>query len=55
MTRWNLAKDGGWNRYAELTNDSKMTEELNKVIEDDTILMEKIHAKFSKALDKVKF
>ena len=52
---WNLAKEGGWIKYAELTNANNMAEELNKVINDDTKSTEEIHHKYSKALDKVKF
>ena len=49
---WNLAKEGGWNRYSILTDEC--SEAFEKAIDqEDTI--EGKWKKFNKVLDKVKF
>ena len=50
---WNLAKEGGWKRYKELTD--QYIKKLDLVIDDEQLSTEEIMIKMSKILEKVKF
>ena len=51
--RWNLAKEGGWKKYEEITN--SYANKLNNIVEDKDSLMEDKYIRFEKVLDKIKF
>ena len=52
VVRWNLAKEGGWSRYKELTMECK---NILKVIENKDLSIEETKQIFDKKLDKIKF
>ena len=52
-TIWNLHKEGGWDKYVELTD--KYSNALNEVIEDDDKSIEEKMTLFEKKHDKIKF
>ena len=53
LVRWNLAKEGGWDRYNKLTE--KYVETILKVVENKEMSIEEINDKFEKLHDKIKF
>ena len=53
MIRWNLRKDGGWNRYKELAELHSV--KMLRVIEDDTKHIEEVMTRFEKINNDIKF
>ena len=50
--RFNLKKDGGWDKYKAITDDCK---ELLAIVNDDKETIENIHRQFEKMHNKMKF
>ena len=53
QTKWNLAKEGGWQEYRELTN--KYSETLRNAIENEDKTIQEKYEKVEKTLDKIRF
>ena len=53
VSKWNLAKDGGWKKYRELTE--KQNEKLDNVIKSNEKTIEEISNKMESVLDNVRF
>ena len=53
MLRWNLAKPGGWDSYKKETD--KVSEKIDKLVEDETKDIDEVLDSFTKIHDKVKF
>ena len=52
-SRWNLAKEGGWKSYTEVTE--RYTTAVDNLIEDKESNIEETKHKFDKILDKIRF
>ena len=53
IVRWNLAKDGGWMKYKELTE--KYVEAIEEIVENKQLAIEQVSHKFEKVHNKIKF
>ena len=52
-TKWNLAKEGGWNKYKEVS--AEYCKALEKLIEDKDANIDQKYERFEKIHDKIKF
>ena len=53
QTRWNLAKDGGWEKYRELSD--KFSDKLDQIIENEDTTVEEMMTNIEKIQDKIKY
>ena len=53
LVRWNLACDGGWEKYHKLTEE--MGSKLEKLVVDENLNIEEINSKLETILNKIKF
>ena len=53
IVKWNLAKEGGWDRYKEVSD--QYSEAIEKVINNEEDNVEEAMKKFNKIHDKIKF
>ena len=53
ITRWNLAREGGWDMYNQLTD--KYSDKLEKIVENEYLSIQDIMKEFSSILDKIKY
>ena len=52
-TKWNLAKEGGWKSYKEISNSE--AEKIAEVVEDENKTIEEVMKVFNKVHEKIKF
>ena len=53
MIRWNLQKEGGWDKYKELAEDR--SKDMTKIIEDEGMTIDEVVKGFEKVNDDIKF
>ena len=53
QTKWNLAKEGGWEQYKKVSDE--LSDKVKEAIEDDENSVEETKKEFDKVHDKIRF
>ena len=53
ITRWNLAKEGGWELYKNMTD--KFSEKIDVIVRNEELSIQEVSVNISSILDKVRY